>query len=448
MYSRLTPRAANEGNLNVEIINCYLNMNKNVGCEFSKRVAQVMFSTLLALTSASVFESGAFKPSTSPDVTVFHAGIGGFKCVRVPGLLVIPANQTDGAPNAIILAFAECRNFVGDNCNPTNDANANSSTTITDERDRVICGRRSVDGGLTWSTLNANVSSGVRGSYPTATWHAPSRRVVLQFSSWPNMSTPGTPYYSPVIMQAVSSDQGLSWSAPRVVDELSSTQVFLGGCRGLSVPSSNNLMFVGYNHDPPIHASRSFVTRVWTSDDGGSTYKVVTQKIIGSEPQLVAVSKDGARIQLYLRTNGSIPNQPPKNVPSISLSSDGGLTWSTSRPSAVPAQGEVLTSVTAAWKTDAQQVPTMWYTAPIGPTSRANLTLFQSDDIGTSWKVLAQLPSPADSIVEYQRGSYSCVDHDEAAGAVLVLRETAAALNDTTCTGACRIVLMRRSDGV
>jgi hypothetical protein len=63
--------------------------------------------------------------------TVFEAGIGGFPCVRVPSLLAIP-----GGP---LLAFAECRLFTGDGCEPhshtfiisTIDNNSTSASHVT-----------------------------------------------------------------------------------------------------------------------------------------------------------------------------------------------------------------------------------------------------------------------------------------------------------------------------
>ena len=76
-------------------------------------------------------------PSLKTDdaVPVFESGIGGFPCVRVPSLLAVPAGP--------LLAFAECRSFTGDGCEPA------SGPVVVDERERVVCMRTSTSGGKT-----------------------------------------------------------------------------------------------------------------------------------------------------------------------------------------------------------------------------------------------------------------------------------------------------------
>lgn len=130
-------------------------------------------------------ESQAAPRQLPAKTVVFEAGIGGFPCVRVPSLLAIP-----GGP---LLAFAECRLFTGDGCEPVKVSTAHgnharpraegsagvdpSSTldsgkssdarvgpgldgTEGDLRDRVVCMRASTDKGVTWGPLQRNISRG------------------------------------------------------------------------------------------------------------------------------------------------------------------------------------------------------------------------------------------------------------------------------------------------
>ncbi len=44
-----------------------------------------------------------------PTVTVFHHGMGGFYCIRIPSI-------TKCGPHGTLHAFAECRPWIGDGC--------------------------------------------------------------------------------------------------------------------------------------------------------------------------------------------------------------------------------------------------------------------------------------------------------------------------------------------
>eukprot|EP01052_Picozoa_sp_SAG31_P051825 SAG31_NODE_12492_length_937_cov_1.681384_1_plen_159_part_00 len=149
-----------------------------------------MMAPILQLIVLSTLAATA---SAAARVSVFSSGIGGFPCVRVPSLLAVP-----GGP---LLAFAECRSFTGDGCEPKHPPKGHLSSDI---RDRVVCMRSSSDAGRTWGALRANVSRG-RASYPTAAFSPRSRTVLLQFSAWPGDNTHARAnYYNPSPMQVIS----------------------------------------------------------------------------------------------------------------------------------------------------------------------------------------------------------------------------------------------------
>ena len=80
---------------------------------------------ILRLLLPSILLLLQLRPALAP--SVFPSGIGGFPCVRVPSLLAIP-----GGP---LLAFAECRSFTGDGCEPRHRPSENRSSS--DIKDRV-----------------------------------------------------------------------------------------------------------------------------------------------------------------------------------------------------------------------------------------------------------------------------------------------------------------------
>jgi hypothetical protein len=377
---------------------------------------------------------------------VFYSGIGGFPCVRVPSVIAVP-----GA----LLAFAECRSFVGDGCQPHGWQNMS-----TDKQARAVCSRRSLDGGATWGDLITNISR-VNASYPTATYHRARKTVIVQFSAWPKSDTP---YLSPTVMQITSHD-GLTWSEPTIVRGV--PPLFMGGCRSDST-LQGHLFFAGYNHpsEPKLHSA--FSTSVWGSTDGGDTYTVLGEGIAGGEPQLVAW--DETHIDVYLRGNSSQSAHPLRS--SGAHDCTGVWTWAPAEPTGIPADGMVLDSVKVGTVGSpggsvsaeqaagrgllhshsqparaapvhapaVRQVPSqhsaeqqvVWFSAPAGPGGRYNLTIFASRDGGSTWAVAARL------YPQYgQMASYSCI---EQAGDVLsVLWETSGGVGN--CSGLCQIEL-------
>ena len=84
-----------------------------------------------------------------PFVTLFEAvntAVGPYPCTRIPSGLALP--------NGIVLAFAECRRWVGDGCFIHGMHNDSSAQYFN----RSICLRRSLDGGTTWEPLQDNIT--------------------------------------------------------------------------------------------------------------------------------------------------------------------------------------------------------------------------------------------------------------------------------------------------
>lgn len=79
-------------------------------------------------------------------VEVFTPGELGYPCIRIPSILL----SGDGLT---LNAFAECRNFTGDGCEP----HAVGGTSELRNANRDICQKQSTDNGTSWSPLKVIV---------------------------------------------------------------------------------------------------------------------------------------------------------------------------------------------------------------------------------------------------------------------------------------------------
>jgi hypothetical protein len=334
---------------------------------------------------------GLPRPKTDdvlPTTPVFESGIGGFPCVRVPSLLAVPAGP--------LLAFAECRSFTGDGCEPA------SGPVVVDERERVVCMRASTSGGKTWGPLVSNLSRG-RAMYPTALFDQRTKSVVLHFSAWPA----GRGYYAPQPHQIVSTDSGRTFGAPRpVLPHARGVALFVGSCRGAVItagPNAGRLLMAGYNHSLNKKGPRTSQTYVWYSDDSAASWQLAGQTCAHhtcaavpiphmSEPQIVG---DGSAVALFSRSNAEMGCKCQNSARSTS----GGETWSqaancTGLPSP-GCQGSVLMTGSSSGL----------YSGPASTKARANMSVFATEDAGEHWRPLVEVGAPLAS------GMYSCLEN-------------------------------------
>eukprot|EP01084_Bolivina_argentea_P154149 268748_1 len=69
--------------------------------------------------------------SSSIGVTVFEPWEGGYPCIRIPSITA----TSDGT----LVAFAECRAWIGDGCHPNNNTTTITSKISVNQNDRWIC---------------------------------------------------------------------------------------------------------------------------------------------------------------------------------------------------------------------------------------------------------------------------------------------------------------------
>lgn len=274
-----------------------------------------------------------------------------FPCVRIPSGLWVPASGATGALEGeddgdVLLAFAECRRWVGDGCKPS--GLPHSTPSATEETDRYVCMRRSTDGGQSFGPLQANVT-GRRSTNPSAVWLHQTETVLLFF----NAPSTDLSAYRAYVME--STDRGLSFSAPRMVFDPEKEKQFahvptiVGPGNGAVVlprgtPGGGSRVILSlYSHLKPPRLSpppaTSFLVGVVYSDSHGRTWNASTASIpyLG-EPQLAGLASMGPRsVMLNGRcADRSVYNHNAYKSPceagfrGIALSTDGGATFGAS----------------------------------------------------------------------------------------------------------------------
>jgi hypothetical protein len=309
----------------------------------------MVLSAVLAAMRASLALAIPAGPLTT-SVTVFNHStkIPGdfFPCIRIPSGLWVPGGGAAGAEDdgGVLLAFAECRHWVGDGCYPADLPHSVPSSA--EETDRYVCMRRSTDGGQTFGPLHANIT-GRRSTNPTAVWLDQTATVLLFF----NAPSSNISAYRPYVME--STDRGLSFGNLRMVfdplkeKEFAHVPTIVGPGNGAVIlPSGaqdggSRLLLSLYSHlKPPRLApppATSFVVGVVFSDTQGRTWNAsrVSIPYLG-EPQLaglVAISPRSVMLNGRCADRSAYNHNAYKSpcaagYRGLALSTDGGETFS------------------------------------------------------------------------------------------------------------------------
>ena len=245
-----------------------------------------------------------FEPGTLSQNVVFRAGQEGYKNIRIPGIVV--------SKQGTLLAFCEGR--VG----------ADRSRT-----DVVL--KRSQDGGRTWGPMQLVLEAGketdayanvcpvadtITGTIFFFVTLFPDGPVEIR--KWEALKRYG------VIRTLVtqSTDDGLTWSAPRdITEQITDVQTDIGKKTGpgAGIQTADGRLVIPYGIGPELESRATIVY----SDDHGKTWHAggrVDSK--STETQVVELS-DGS---LRLDTRNQRPQEQP-HCRYYSISRDGGRTW-------------------------------------------------------------------------------------------------------------------------
>ncbi|TWU13983.1 Sialidase precursor [Symmachiella macrocystis] len=336
--------------------------------------------------------------------TLFELGEGkesefGF---RIPAL----ARTNSGT----LLAFAERRLGLHDHA----------------ENDIVL--RRSLDGGRSWQPLQIVAEAGGDSLNDPCVVVLDSGRILLRYTHFPKgvharttkhtvIAEPG--YGGPKnvsLFLTHSDDDGATWSKPRNVtrDMRRKTAISVGSpgaalqlTRG---PHQGRIVFPNYEVYHLGGDKRKSANSVSYSDDGGASWKLSGTiaepgpKGFGNEAQLAELAGGGILL--------SARDQEGGTVRKLSVSSDGGATWSPHRLATDLLTPQCMSSVMRyTWPND-QQTGVLLHTLPHTKDKRANGTIMISRDEGQSWKP-ARVIVPAgfeySCLIRFPDGDIGCL---------------------------------------
>jgi len=331
-------------------------------------------------------------PLFSQDLThLYKAGEEGYACYRIPAIVVTNSGT--------LLAFAEAR-----------------KTGCGDSGDIDLVVKRSLDEGKSWSDLMVvwDDAENTCGN-PSPIVDDQTGNIIL-VSTW-NLGKDhekqiinGTSLDTRRIFMLNSADDGASWSKAKEI----TTEVKLpdwswyatGPCHGIQVKKGkfSGRLIVPCDHIESV--TKKYFSHVIYSDDHGTTWHMG-----GSTPQDQVNECTIAEIatgKLMLNMRNYDRSQKCRKV---SVSEDGGITWSNIYPDETLVepicQGSLL-----AYSEGKLSGKKLLFLNPADETKRRNMTLRISFDKGTTWpktKVLFQGPAAYSDMTQLINGNIGCL---------------------------------------
>ena len=322
---------------------------------------------------------------------LFESRTGGYNTFRIPAII----STTKGT----LIAFAEGRK---------------NSSSDTGDIDLVM--KRSEDSGKTWSEIKVLWDDGgnVCGN-PAPVQDRETGNIYL-LCTW-NLGTDREPEIINEtskdirrIFVMVSSDDGITWSAASEitgsVKAADWTWYATGPCHGIQIKKGKyrNRLVIPCDHIES--GTKKYYSHIIYSDDHGKTWKTGGTTPQDQVNECTVTELSGGKLMLNMRNYDRT-----QKARKISLSDDGGLTWSDicSDPVLIEpvCQGSLLTYSFGRIKKGR-----LLFLNPADETSRRNMTLRMSPDQGKTWpvsKVLHAGPAAYSDLARLSSGDIACL---------------------------------------
>jgi sialidase-1 len=328
------------------------------------------FGKAVSLAVAIVLGTGGVAAADPVSTQVlFSRGTDGYDCFRIPALL----RTADGT----LLAFAEARKPLagGSWC-----ADAAPIDTVV---------RRSHDGGRTWSApsivLGGAAENATRGNpEPILVEHGPHRgRIVLLTTYNPAGGGERIPY-----MQ-FSDNDGRTWSAAKSlrpeIDDPSWGWFATGPAHGIQLQYGRHAgrLVAGVNYDDASGLTHGAIIY---SDDSGAHWRIGADALAPVQNhqfgELTVFQTPNGTVTAAARNKGTDMSQSRL----IATSTDGGTSFATGFHAVTGLDG--TPGVQGASLAVGRSV---FFSEPVDPALRKNMTVFASADGGASWRTADQV---------------------------------------------------------
>ncbi|MFO0427640.1 MAG: exo-alpha-sialidase [Planctomyces sp.] len=276
-------------------------------------------------------------------------------------------------------------------------------TGFRDHAENDIVLRRSHDEGQTWGALQVIADSGSDSLNDPIAVQLTTGRILLRWTHFPRgihannskhtvIADPG--YDGPKnvrIWLAHSDDDGATWSAPRDVTRMMRREqaVSLGspgsGIQLMHGVHAGRILLPNYEVYHLGGGRRKTINSVSISDDGGETWSLSEQvpeptpetQNFGDEAQIAELS-DGSILM-------SARDEPKGGHRKLSVSRNGGQSWEPHRIAADLMTPPCMSSLIRYEWPQEKTAGLLLHTLPATPSSRSHGTIFVSRDEGRSW---------------------------------------------------------------
>eukprot|EP01084_Bolivina_argentea_P221131 374612_1 len=321
--------------------------------------------------------------SSSIGVTVFEPWEGGYPCIRIPSITA----TSDGT----LVAFAECRAWIGDGCHPNNNTTTITSKISANQNDRWICQKTSNDNGSTWSNLSFPFGLSFTTQNPTCVYDYINNKLILQADAHNGQKNHS-------IYQIYSKDNGKTWYnlvdiGYKYLSSLNPTYLFTGLPTGLQLLNNasskyyGRILFSGH-----FNTSYGAIGHVWYSDDYGETYKISNTSLSHMQEESLVELSNGSIVDNM--RNANIWNC---NCRGIAISNDYGESFSDAYP-----QPQLISPGCEGSVISIRNGSMIFFSNPSSIKSRVNMTVKKSINNGNTW-------DKSYSLCESCGGAYSCL---------------------------------------